>query len=72
MFYPHITKLLSFALKFYLLISFSNALFLQLERIRKSLHVCGQMRISIKNVGMNVKLTQKKSIDVNLSVFNYH
>ena len=62
MFYPLISKLLSFALKCLILISFSNALFLQLERIRNSIRLCGQMRISIKNVGINAKFTQKKSM----------
>ena len=65
MFYPLISKLLSFALTFSILISFSNhanALFLQLERIRNSIRLCGQMRISIKNVGINAKFTQKKSM----------
>ena len=56
MFYPLITKFC-----FEILISFSNALFLQPERIRNSIHLCGQMRISIKNVGINVKFTQKRS-----------
>ena len=62
MFYPLISKLLSFALKFLILVSFSNALFLQLERIRISIRLCEQMHISIKNVGINAKFTQKKSI----------
>ena len=59
---PLITKLFSFALKCVILISFSNALLLQFERIQNSVHLCEQMRISIKNVGINVKFTQEKSM----------
>ena len=62
MFYPTISKILCFALKFFILISFSNALFLQLERIRNSMRLCRQIRISIKNVGINANVTQKKSM----------
>ena len=58
--YPDISKWLSFALKFLILISFSNGLFLQLERIRNSIRLCGQMCIFITNVGINAKFTQKK------------
>ena len=62
MFYSLIQKLLSFALKFKILINLSNTMFLQLERITNSIHLCGQMRIPIKSVGMNVKFTKKKSM----------
>ena len=62
MFYSLITKLLSFAWKFQIQISFSNALFLKLEMIRNSIHLCGQMRISMKSVGINVEFIQKKSM----------
>ena len=58
-FYPLITKGLSFALKFLILISFSSALFLQLERIRNTIHLYGQMHIFIENVRINVKFTKK-------------
>ena len=61
-FYPLITKWLSFALKSLILISFRSALFLQLERIRNNIHLCGQMRIFIKNVRINVKFTPKNSM----------
>ena len=61
-FYPHITKWLNFALKFLILISFSSALFLQLERIRNTIHLYGQMHIFIKNVRINVKFTPKNSM----------
>ena len=63
MFYPLITKLLKFCFEMVNFDQFfSNALFLQLERIRNAIHLCGQMHISIKNVGINVKFTQKKSM----------
>ena len=57
--YPLVTKWLGFALKFLILISFSSALFLQLERIRNTIHLCGQIHIFIKNVRVNVKFTPK-------------
>ena len=58
-FYPHITKWLNFALKFLILIRFSSALFLQLERIRNTIHLYGQMHIFINNVRINAKFTPK-------------
>ena len=61
-FYPLITKWLSFALTFLILISFSSALFLQLEMIRNTIHLYGQMHIFIKNVRINVKFIPKYSM----------
>ena len=62
--YPVISKLLSFVLNFFLiLISFSNGLFLQLERIRNSNRLCGQICNFIKNVGINAKFTQTSSAE---------
>ena len=55
-------KVIKFCFEILILISFSNGLFLQLERIRHSIRLCGQMHIFIKNVGINAKFTQKKSI----------
>ena len=46
-FYPLNTNLFSFALSILILINF-NAMFLQFERIRNSINLCEQMRISKK------------------------
>ena len=67
MFYPLITNLFSFALKFKILISFSNAMFLQFERIINTIHLCGLMRISIKSVGKNIN-SFKKSLCKHINV----
>ena len=68
-FYPLITKWLSFALKFIILISFRSALFLQLERIWNTIHLCGQMRTFIKNVRINVKFTPKYYICKHINIY---
>ena len=55
-------------MKFLILISFSNGLFLQLERIRNSIRLCGQKHIFITNIEAtthNIALYGSNTIDLN-------
>ena len=61
---------LRFALKCLILISFSNDLLLQLDRIGNSINLYGQIGISDKNVGMNRQFTSQKVYE-NISMYNY-